>query len=91
VLFDKIAYVYFFEKYVYILALEMASPGNRQCASCIGTLSFLIPPDEKSGKERMLDISQRLAKLLAREYSGTVFHTQWPPAHCSASPTSIIS
>jgi len=27
-----------FEKY--ILALEMASPENRHCASCIGTLSF---------------------------------------------------
>jgi len=23
-----------------ILALEMASPGNRHCANCIGTLSF---------------------------------------------------
>ena len=29
-----------FEKYIYILASEMASPGNRHCASCIGTLSF---------------------------------------------------
>jgi len=29
-----------FEKYVYILALEMASPGNQHCANCIGTLSF---------------------------------------------------
>jgi len=29
-----------FEKYIYILALEMASPGNQHCASCIGTLSF---------------------------------------------------
>jgi len=25
---------------MYILALETASPGNRHCASCIGTLSF---------------------------------------------------
>ena len=31
-----------FEKYIYILALEMASPGNQHCASCIGTLSFPI-------------------------------------------------
>jgi len=30
----------FFEKYIYILALEMASPGNQHCANCIGTLSF---------------------------------------------------
>ena len=31
-----------FEKYIYILALEMASPGNQYCANCIGTLSFPI-------------------------------------------------
>jgi len=31
-----------FEKYIYILALEMASPGNRHCANCIGALSFPI-------------------------------------------------
>jgi len=29
-----------FEKYVHILALEMASPGNRHCANCIGIRSF---------------------------------------------------
>jgi len=37
VLFDKIVSVYFC-----ILALEMVIPGNRHCASCIGTLSFLM-------------------------------------------------
>jgi len=31
-----------FEKRIYILALEMASPGNRHCANCIGSLSFHI-------------------------------------------------
>jgi len=31
-----------FEKYIYILALEMASPGNQHCANCIGTFSFLM-------------------------------------------------
>jgi len=31
-----------FEEYIYILALEMASPGNQHCVSCIGTLSFRI-------------------------------------------------
>ena len=31
-----------FEKYIYILALEIASPGNRHCANCNGTLSFPI-------------------------------------------------
>ena len=42
VLFDKIAFVYFIWKYIYILALEMASPGNQHCANCIGTLSFFV-------------------------------------------------
>jgi len=31
-----------FEKYGYILALKMASPGNQHCVSCIGTLLFPI-------------------------------------------------
>jgi len=31
-----------FEKYIYISALEMASPGKQHCANCIGTLSFNI-------------------------------------------------
>jgi len=29
-----------FEKCIHMLALEMASPRNRHCANCIGTLSF---------------------------------------------------
>jgi len=37
--FDENSHI-LFEKYIYILALEMASPGNQHCASCIGTLSF---------------------------------------------------
>ena len=42
-LYDKIADQYIlFEKYTYILALEMASPRNQHCANCIGTLSFII-------------------------------------------------
>jgi len=40
VLSDKIASVYLFEKYIYILAMEIASPANLHCANCIGTLSF---------------------------------------------------
>jgi len=40
---DKIASVNFlFEKYIHILALEMASPGNQHSANCIGALSFPI-------------------------------------------------
>jgi len=30
------------EKYSYILALKMASPGNQPCVSCIGTLLFPV-------------------------------------------------
>jgi len=30
------------ENDIYISALEMASPGNQHCASCIGTLSDKI-------------------------------------------------
>ena len=42
-LFDKIASVYLVEnRDIYILALEMASPGNQHCVNCIGTLSFPI-------------------------------------------------
>jgi len=33
-------YILFEKKYIYILALEMASPGNLHCSSCIGILSF---------------------------------------------------
>jgi len=29
-----------FEKYIYVLASEMTSPRNQNCANCIGTLSF---------------------------------------------------
>ena len=36
-------YILFYKYiYIFILALEMASPGNQHCASCIGTLSFPI-------------------------------------------------
>jgi len=31
-----------FEKYIHILALEMASSGNQHCDNCIGALSFTI-------------------------------------------------
>ena len=40
VLFDKVLPYLLFEKYIFILALEVASPGNQHCANCIGTLSF---------------------------------------------------
>jgi len=40
--FIKLLKYILFEKYINILALEMGSPGSRHCASCIGTLSFLM-------------------------------------------------
>jgi len=42
VLFEKLLPYTFFEKYIYILALKTASPGNQHCANCIGTLSFSL-------------------------------------------------
>jgi len=41
-LLDKLLPYILFEKYIYILALKMATLGNQQCANCIGTLSFPI-------------------------------------------------
>jgi len=40
VLFDKIVSCILFEKYIYILALEIANHGKQHCANCIGTLLF---------------------------------------------------
>jgi len=34
-----------FEKYIYMLALDLASTGNQHCANCIGTLSFPTATD----------------------------------------------
>jgi len=31
-----------YEKYIYILASEMANPGKQHSASCVGALSFLV-------------------------------------------------
>ena len=42
VLFDEIASAFFLEKYIYISALEMASPANQHCANCVGTHSFSV-------------------------------------------------
>ena len=48
-----------FEKYTNILALEMASPGNRHCANCIGTLSFPIPIPRLSHRPYMLKLTHQ--------------------------------
>ena len=41
--------IYFIKKYIYILAVELAGPGNQHCATCIGTLSF---PTDRERAER---------------------------------------
>ena len=40
VLCDKTVSVYFIWKIYLYFEMEMARPGNRHCANCIGTLSF---------------------------------------------------
>jgi len=37
---ELLPYIFWFEKYSYILALEMASPGNQRRASSISVLLF---------------------------------------------------
>jgi len=46
-----------FQKCIFIIALEMASPGNRHCAICIGTLSFPITPSSVRSSGISLAIS----------------------------------
>ena len=49
------------------LVLEMASPGNQHCASCIGTLSFPIYTclaAWRSGVRHMNEVNQRRAWLV---------------------------
>jgi len=41
-------YILFEKKYIHILALEMARPGNQHCANCIGTLSFPLNRDNNT-------------------------------------------
>jgi len=42
-------YILFEKYYIYISALEVASPGNRHCANCIGTLSFAMCREQCEG------------------------------------------
>ena len=47
-----------FQKYINILALEMGSPGNRHCVSCIDALSFAMDmcPSEQMVKEILRNV-----------------------------------
>jgi len=46
-----------FEKYINILALEMASPGNQHRANCIGTFSFHIGGGVTNNTQQMNSLS----------------------------------
>jgi len=52
-----------FEKYINILALEMASPGNRHSASCTGALSF--PTDNYSLLYQRLSMAEESLSTLS--------------------------
>ena len=65
VLFDKIASCILFEKHIYISALEMASPGNRHCANCIGTLSFRVKTAQIPSSVCIFGVLVELEKLRA--------------------------
>jgi len=64
VLLIKLLPCILFEKYIYILALEMACPGNQHCANCIGTLSFPILPDERLKRAGLDLVGGRLGPSL---------------------------
>jgi len=57
-----------FEKYIYILALEMASPGNQHCANCIGTLSF---PTKESSIFRIYMVENRTVSRIPTPHAAT--------------------
>jgi len=42
-------------KYINILALEVASARNRQCASCIGALSFAVAKRRRTAMHEPID------------------------------------
>jgi len=41
--------IFIWKKYIYILALKMANPGNQLCASCIGTVSLPVVSKRPNG------------------------------------------
>jgi len=73
------------EKYIYILALEMASAGTQHCASCIGTLAFsrcpnraalAIKPNNNNSGTKCLMFSIRLEFRLRFYYCHFQTHRQ---------------
>ena len=72
-LFDKIASVHLSEKYIYILALEMVSPGSQHCANCIGTLLFLIDTASQRHTARDGSVMLRLMLTIKSAHLLTIF------------------
>ena len=66
-----------------ILAQEMASPENRHCANCIGTLSFrmaagVVEQRPTCGQEVASSIHSQDAAACVYDDSGQVVHTRVP-------------
>jgi len=58
-------------KYIDILALEMASPGNRHCANCIGTRKTFVPY-EFTASTHVGDLTASYAERKCADTTGTV-------------------
>jgi len=63
VLFDKLLPYLDLKKIYYILALEMASPGNKYCLNCIGTLSFSIAFGTRLQQRKTQKIPPRFSEI----------------------------
>jgi len=75
-----------FEKYIYILALKMASSGNQHCTNCIGALSFPIgclwTPLAPLCRRRRPGREASLSARRCSRFHGTV-NTSFPAYSCT--------
>jgi len=75
-----------FEKYIYTLALKMASSGNQHCANCIGALSFPIgclwTPLAPLCRRRRPGREASLSARRCSRFHGTV-NTSFPAYSCT--------
>jgi len=85
VLFDEIASVYFTsKKYIDISALKMASPGNRHCAKCIGTLSFPMTSQTAQNACGINQYGLSVRKIILTSSNRT--KAAWQHAVCDSMP-----
>jgi len=73
---------HFFGKYIYISALEMASPANQHCANCIGALSF--PIEFTAPGCFACPANLEVADLLARVFGETLRRQNLDSSHRGA-------